>query len=84
MPQYLKTLYEFKKEGRENVSSVQLAEALDLTPSIVKKDLSQAKVQDGGRFTYWNPANSKNSYLKAKGLLPPDEEEEGTDSPSEI
>lgn len=47
MPQYLKTLYEFKKEGRENVSSVQLAEALDLTPSIVKKDLSQAKVQDG-------------------------------------
>ena len=23
----------------------------------------QAKVQDGGRFTYWNPANSKNSYL---------------------
>jgi len=22
-----------------------------------------AKVQDGGRFTYWNPANSKNSYL---------------------
>ena len=47
MPQYLKTLYEFKKEGRENVSSVQLAEALDLTPSIVKKDLSQAKIQDG-------------------------------------
>jgi len=22
-----------------------------------------AKVQDGGRFVYWNPANSKNSYL---------------------
>eukprot|EP00727_Mastigamoeba_balamuthi_P014546 m51a1_g9716 hypothetical protein (2423) ;mRNA; r:1421685-1430074 len=22
-----------------------------------------AKVQDGGRFTYWNPANSRNSYL---------------------
>ncbi len=47
MPQYLKALYEFKKEGRENISSVQLAEALNMTPSIVKKDLSQAKIQDG-------------------------------------
>lgn len=47
MPQYLKTLYELRKEGREYVSSVTLAEMLNLTPSIVKKDLSQAKVQDG-------------------------------------
>ena len=47
MPQYLKTLYELRKEGRESVSSVTLAEMLNLTPSIVKKDLSQAKVQDG-------------------------------------
>lgn len=47
MPGYLKTLYELKKEGREFVSSVTLAEMLKLTPSIVKKDLSQAKVQDG-------------------------------------
>lgn len=47
MPQYLKTLYELRKEGREFVSSVTLAEMLNLTPSIVKKDLSQAKVQDG-------------------------------------
>ena len=47
MPQYLKTLYELRKEGRESVSSVTLAEMLNLTPSIVKKDLSQAKVRDG-------------------------------------
>ena len=47
MPQYLKTLYELRKDGREYVSSVTLAEMLNLTPSIVKKDLSQAKVQDG-------------------------------------
>ena len=47
MPHYLKTLYELRKEGRESVSSVTLAEMLNLTPSIVKKDLSQAKVQDG-------------------------------------
>lgn len=35
-------------------------------------------IEDGVKY------GSKNSYLKAKGLLPPDEGEEETDSPSEI
>ena len=47
LPQYLKALYEMRKEGRETVSSVALAEVLSLSPSIVKKDLSAAKVVDG-------------------------------------
>lgn len=47
LPQYLKALYEMRKEGRETVSSVALAEVLSLSPSIVKKDLSAAKVLDG-------------------------------------
>jgi len=33
-----------------------------LDTDIIKYE-GMAKVQDGGRFVYWNPANSKNSYL---------------------
>jgi len=33
-----------------------------LSSDVIKYE-GTAKVQDGGRFVYWNPANSKNSYL---------------------
>ena len=44
----------------ENINVVYKLSPLD---SDSVKFEGQAKVQDGGRFTYWNPANSKNSYL---------------------
>ena len=47
MPAYLKVLREMKKEKRDTVSSVTLAEALGINSSVVKKDLSAVKADDG-------------------------------------
>jgi len=46
--------------ARENINV--LYKLSPLTTSDIKFE-GMTKVQDGGRFVYWNPANSKNSYL---------------------
>ena len=47
-----------RAEGRETLNII-----LTLDPFSDRKYEGETKIQDGGRFTYWNPALAQNAYL---------------------
>ena len=82
MPGYLRYLKQREAEGAEYISSVGLAEAMQENPSVVKKDLSMAVVNEGKpKVGYYIPDlvrdiesfmgydNEKNAVLVGTGKL---------------